>query len=156
VKHADRDRRAPRRPAAFRDLLEKRAAERDSGGHHPLRRSDRSAPHRGAGRGVSRRAGPAQPAGPGQHRGELEFGFATPSYVICESVHGDVPWRADVVKEGFTVEKKGRIVRPNTRPGLGIEINEAEVRRSTRSSRKILQRVFYRTAAWVTGEPAIR
>jgi galactonate dehydratase len=72
----------------------------------------------------------------------LEFGFATPSYVICEAVHLDVPWRQDVVKEGFTVEPKGRIVRPNTRPGLGIEINEAEVKKHPFQQETVL-REFY-------------
>ena len=59
----------------------------------------------------------------------LEFGFATPSYIICETVHLDVPWRQDVVNEGFVVEPKGRIVRPNIRPGLGIEIDEDVVKK---------------------------
>lgn len=72
----------------------------------------------------------------------LEFGFSQPSYAICESVHADVPWRNEVVKEGFTVETKGRIVRPNTRPGLGIEIDEAEVRKHP-FEQECLQRVFY-------------
>jgi galactonate dehydratase len=39
------------------------------------------------------------------------------------------------------VEQKGRIVRPNTRPGLGIEINESEVRKHP-FQQEILQRVF--------------
>jgi galactonate dehydratase len=73
----------------------------------------------------------------------LEFGFATPSYIICESVHGDVPWRADVVREGFSVEKSGRIVRPNSRPGLGIEINEDEARKHP-FQQEVLQRVFHK------------
>ena len=70
------------------------------------------------------------------------FGFATPSYIICESVHSDVPWRDDVVTEGFTVEKKGRIVRPSKRPGLGIEINEKAVKKHP-FQQEILQRSFY-------------
>ncbi|MNY46371.1 hypothetical protein D3C86_1815430 [compost metagenome] len=54
-----------------------------------------------------------------------------------------MPWRADVVSEGFTVEKKGRIVRPNTRPGLGIEINEEEVKKHP-FQQEVLQRTFYK------------
>ena len=34
-----------------------------------------------------------------------------------------------ISQEGFTIEKTGRIVRPNTKPGLGITINEDEVRK---------------------------
>jgi galactonate dehydratase len=86
---------------------------------------------------------PHNPQGPVSTAASLELGFATPSYIICETVHSDVPWRADVVKEGFTVEKKGRIVKPNTRPGLGIEINEDEVRKHP-FQQETLQRTFYK------------
>jgi galactonate dehydratase len=71
----------------------------------------------------------------------IEFGFATPSYVICESVHLDVPWRQDVVSD-LAIEKQGRIARPNTKPGLGIEINEAEVKKHPFEPEKVL-RTFY-------------
>ncbi|MNL34325.1 D-galactonate dehydratase [compost metagenome] len=86
---------------------------------------------------------PHNPQGPVSTAASIEFGFATPGYIICESVHNDVPWRADVVSEGFTVEKKGRIVRPNTRPGLGIEINEEEVKKHP-FEQEVLQRTFYK------------
>src|SRR5918912_763131 len=69
---------------------------------------------------------PHNPQGPVSTAASLEFGLATPSYIICESVHADVPWRDDVVSKSFTVEKQGRRVRPSSRPGLGIEIDEAE------------------------------
>jgi galactonate dehydratase len=112
---------------AFRDLLEKRAASviqpdiTHCGGLSEARKIAALADaYRVA-------MAPHNPQGPVSTAASLEFGFATPSYVICETVHGDVPWRADVVSEGFTVERAGRIVRPNQRPGLGIEINEAEV-----------------------------
>jgi galactonate dehydratase len=72
---------------------------------------------------------PHNPQGPVSTAASLEFGFATPSYIICESVHEDVPWRQDVVREGFQVERNGRIVRPNTLPGLGVEIDEDVVRK---------------------------
>jgi galactonate dehydratase len=66
---------------------------------------------------------PHNPQGPVSTAASIELGFATPSYVICESVTGDVPWRQDVVSEGFTVERDGRLVRASSRPGLGIEID---------------------------------
>ena len=72
----------------------------------------------------------------------LYLGFSQPAYLICETVHADVPWRADVVEEGFVIESKGRIVRPNTRPGLGISVNEAEVRKHP-FQQELPQRVFY-------------
>jgi galactonate dehydratase len=72
---------------------------------------------------------PHNPQGPVSTAASLELGFATPSYVICEAVTGDVPWRQEVVSEGFTVEREGRLVRPNQRPGLGVEIDLDVVRR---------------------------
>lgn len=86
---------------------------------------------------------PHNPQGPVSTAASIEFGFATPSYLICEAVHRDVPWRADVAKEGFTVETKGRIVRPNQKPGLGIELDEEEIRRHP-FQQEVLQRTFYR------------
>ena len=86
---------------------------------------------------------PHNPQGPVSTAAALEFGFSQPSYVICETVHNDVPWRADVVQEGFTVERNGRLVRPNTRPGLGITIDEAEVRRHP-FEQELLQSVTHR------------
>lgn len=85
---------------------------------------------------------PHNPQGPISTAASLEYGFSQPSYVICESVHADVPWRQDVVTEGYTVEPVGRIIRPNQRPGLGIEINEAEVRKHP-FQQELSQRVFY-------------
>lgn len=85
---------------------------------------------------------PHNPQGPVSTAASLEFGFSQPSYIICETVHEDVPWRQDVVEEGFTVERHGRIVRPNTKPGLGITINEAEVRKHP-FQQEVPQRVFY-------------
>lgn len=85
---------------------------------------------------------PHNPQGPVSTAASLEFGFAQPSYVICETVHADVPWRQDVVREGFTVEPRGRVVRPNARPGLGLVIDEAEVRKHP-FEQEIPQRVFY-------------
>lgn len=72
---------------------------------------------------------PHNPQGPVSTAASLEFGFATPSYIICESVHQDVPWRDDIVQWGFTLDPATRTVQANTRPGLGVEIDEAEVAR---------------------------
>ena len=129
--------------ASFRELFEKRAASviqpdiTHCGGLSEARRIAAMAEaYRVA-------MAPHNPQGPVSTAASLELGFATPSYIICESVHSDVPWRVDVVKEGFTVEKKGRVVKPNTRPGLGIEINEDEVRRHP-FEQEVLQRSFYK------------
>ncbi len=84
---------------------------------------------------------PHNPQGPVSTAASLELGFSVPSYIICESVHGDVPWRDDVVSESFTVEPKGRLVRPSNKPGLGIEINEAQVAKHP-FQQEVLQRSF--------------
>jgi len=86
---------------------------------------------------------PHNPQGPVSTAASLEFGFSQPGYIICETVHTDVPWRQDVVDEGFAVERPGRLVRPNTRPGLGIEISETEVAKHP-FQQELAQRVFYR------------
>jgi galactonate dehydratase len=54
-----------------------------------------------------------------------------------------VPWRDDIVIEGFTIEQKGRLVRPNQKPGLGIELNEEEIKKHP-FELELLQRVFHR------------
>ena len=126
---------------AFRELLEKRACSviqpdiTHCGGLSEVRRI--------AAMAESYRVAlaPHNPQGPVSTAASLELGFATPSYLICESVHADVPWRSDVVCESFTVEKNGRIVRPGTRPGLGIEINEKEARKHP-FQQEVLQRSF--------------
>ena len=112
---------------AFRELLEKRACSviqpdiTHCGGLSEARRIAALAD-------VYRVAvAPHNPQGPVSTAASLEFGFATPSYLICESVQGDVPWRDAVCTESFVVEPEGRLVRPGTAPGLGIEINEKEV-----------------------------
>lgn len=127
---------------AFRELLEKRACSviqpdiTHCGGLSEARRLAAMAEaYRVA-------MAPHNPQGPVSTAASLEFGFATPSYLICETVHNDVPWRQDIVREGFTVEKKGRIVRPSNLPGLGIEINEAEVNKHPFQQEHVL-RSFY-------------
>ena len=126
----------------FRDLLEKRACRvlqpdiTHCGGLTQARRI--------AAFGEAHRVAlaPHNPQGPVSTAASLELGFATPSYIICESVHKDVPWRSDVVEEGYTIEPDGRIVRPNQRPGLGIEINEKEVAKYP-FEQEVLRRSFY-------------
>jgi galactonate dehydratase len=86
---------------------------------------------------------PHNPQGPISTAASLEFGFSQPSYVICETVHNDVPWRQDVVREGYQLDPRQRIVRPNVKPGLGVEVNEDEVRKHPFEQEQ-LQRVFYR------------
>jgi galactonate dehydratase len=132
--------------AAFKDLFNARACEvcqvdiTHCGGLSEARRIAALAEaHRIA-------LAPHNPQGPVSTAASLEFGFSQPSYIICETVHADVPWRADVVQEGFTVEPKGRLVRPSQKPGLGIEINETELKKHP-FQQELLQRSFYADGA---------
>ncbi len=128
---------------AFRDLLEQRACSvlqpdiTHCGGLTEARRI--------AAMAESYRVSlaPHNPQGPVSTAASLEFGFATPSYIICESVHSDVPWRKDIVREGFTVDPQGQIVRPNQRPGLGVELDEELIKKYP-FQQEVLQRTFYR------------
>jgi len=127
----------------FRDLLEQRACSvlqpdiTHCGGLSEVRRI--------AAMAESYRVAlaPHNPQGPVSTAAALEFGFATPSFLICETVHNDVPWRQDVVQSGFTVERNGRTVRPTEKPGLGVEIDEDVVAKHP-FQQEILQRTFYR------------
>jgi len=127
----------------FRDLLEKRAVSviqpdiTHCGGLTEARRIAALA------EAYRVSIAPHNPQGPVSTAASLELGFSTPSYIICESVHNDVPWRQDVVSEGFTVQKQGRMVFPNQLPGLGIEINEEEVKKHPFQP-EVLQRTFYK------------
>ena len=89
---------------------------------------------------------PHNPQGPVSTAASLEFGFSQPGYIICEAVHDDVPWRQDVVEEGFTIDPATRTAAPNTKPGLGISINEDAVRQHP-FEQEIPQQVFYRDGA---------
>ena len=71
---------------------------------------------------------PHNPQGPISTAAALEFGFSQPGYVICESVHADVPWRADIIDEGHVIDPATRTVSANRRPGLGVVVNETEIK----------------------------
>jgi galactonate dehydratase len=64
------------------------------------------------------------PQGPVSTASSIHVGFATPNYLIQEVVRADVPWRNDILTEPLDVAR-GSVPAP-TRPGLGIDINEAE------------------------------
>ncbi|MBC7808128.1 MAG: galactonate dehydratase [Akkermansiaceae bacterium] len=128
---------------AFRDLLEKRACSviqpdiTHCGGLSEARKIAALADaYRVA-------IAPHNPQGPVSTAASLEFGFATPGYIICESVHNDVPWRGDICSESFTVEPQGRLVRPGDRPGIGIEIDTKEVAKHP-FEQEVPMRTFYK------------
>lgn len=85
---------------------------------------------------------PHNPQGPVSTAASIQIGFSEPSYVICESVHNDVPWRQDVVSEGWAVDESSRTIACPESPGLGIELNEHEIKRHP-FKQELEQRVFY-------------
>ncbi len=128
---------------AFRDLLEKRAVSivqpdiTHCGGLSEVKRIAAMADaYRVA-------LAPHNPQGPISTAASLELGFSTPNYVICECVQGDVPWRKDVAASSHAIEKAGQLVLPNTRPGLGVEINEAAIKKHP-FQQEVPQRFFYK------------
>ena len=84
---------------------------------------------------------PHNPQGPVSTAASLQLGFAEPSYVICETVHLDVPWRDDVVRESFSIDATTRTVRPGESAGLGIELDEQQIAKHP-FEQELLQRVF--------------
>ena len=86
---------------------------------------------------------PHNPQGPVSTAASIELGLATPSYVICEAVTSDVPWRAEVASESHPIDRDGMLARPSGRPGLGIEI-DLDVVAQHPFEPELPQRVFYR------------
>ncbi|MEZ6048569.1 MAG: enolase C-terminal domain-like protein [Planctomycetaceae bacterium] len=128
--------------AAFKELFEKRGCEicqldiTHCGGLSEARRIAALAEaHRIA-------LAPHNPQGPISTSASIEFGFSQPSYIICETVSNDVPWRFDVVTEGYITDTKTRTVRPSDKPGLGVEVNEEEVKKHP-FEQELPQRQFY-------------
>jgi galactonate dehydratase len=85
---------------------------------------------------------PHNPQGPVSTAASLQLGFSIPTYAICEAVHNDVPWRNEVVDDGFEVDVRTRTVKPGLRPGLGIEVNEKKIALHP-FEQELPQRVFY-------------
>ncbi len=67
---------------------------------------------------------PHNPNGPIANAAALHFDLATPNFLIQEDMLGDVPWRFDVVQADLRSEEGHWL--PPEKPGLGVEVNEAE------------------------------
>jgi galactonate dehydratase len=85
---------------------------------------------------------PHNPQGPVSTAASIELGLATPSYVICEAVTADVPWRAELLTESRRMDADGMRAYPSELPGLGVEI-DLDVVRAHPFEPEIPQRVFY-------------
>ncbi|MCC6314949.1 MAG: galactonate dehydratase [Thermomicrobiales bacterium] len=80
---------------------------------------------------------PHNPLGPIATAANVQFGFATPNFLIQEAIRSDVPWRDEVVTTPVTVVD-GHVGLPE-RPGLGIEVNEAEAARHPFEQETLMQ-----------------
>jgi galactonate dehydratase len=65
---------------------------------------------------------PHNPLGPVATAVNVHFGLATPNFLIQEVMHGDVPWRNEVVDAPLNIDRGH--VYPSSRPGIGVEIDE--------------------------------
>ncbi len=68
---------------------------------------------------------PHNPSGPVANAASLQLAGCTPNFMFLETMLLDVPWRQDISDEQIVV-RDGRMLIPD-RPGLGIELNEAEL-----------------------------
>jgi len=67
----------------------------------------------------------------------VQFGFATPNFLIQEYLRSDVPWRDEVLVAPLEFER-GRAL-PTERPGLGVEVDEAVAARHPFKQEEILR-----------------
>lgn len=68
---------------------------------------------------------PHNPSGPVANAATLQLAACVPNFVMLEMMMTDVPYRAEICDEDLTI-KAGKMVIPE-RPGLGIDLNEAEL-----------------------------
>ena len=67
---------------------------------------------------------PHNPSGPVANAATLQLAACCPNFSILEIMYSDVDWRKDVTNENLVYEN-GRM-KIGDKPGLGIELNEAE------------------------------
>jgi galactonate dehydratase len=70
---------------------------------------------------------PHNPLGPIATAVNVHLGFSTPNFLIQEIMRSDVPWRDEVVDEPLRIDQ-GHVLPP-TRPGIGVEVDEAAAAR---------------------------
>jgi galactonate dehydratase len=70
---------------------------------------------------------PHNPSGPVANAATLQLAACVPNFITLEMMMTDVPYRADVCDEELCL-RNGRMLIPE-RPGLGIDLNEDELRK---------------------------
>ena len=71
----------------------------------------------------------------------LHFALSTPNFLIQEDMLSDVPWRFEVVETAM--ERRDGYWLPLEKPGLGIEVNEAEAARHSFVQEDLQQMIFH-------------
>jgi galactonate dehydratase len=80
---------------------------------------------------------PHNPLGPVATAAALQFGFATPNFLIQEFLRSDVPWRDEVLVEPLAFERGYAF--PTDKPGLGVEVDEEVAARHPFQQEEILR-----------------
>ncbi len=70
---------------------------------------------------------PHNPSGPVANAATLQLAACIPNFYLLETMSSDVPWRADISTETVKFES-GAMGIPD-KPGLGIDINVAEIKK---------------------------
>ncbi len=68
---------------------------------------------------------PHNPSGPVANAATLQLAACCPNFARIETMYSDVPYRKDICTEDVTIRNGEMII--GDKPGLGIEINEAEL-----------------------------
>jgi galactonate dehydratase len=71
---------------------------------------------------------PHNPSGPVANAASLQLAACIPNFVVLEMMMTDVPWRREICDEDLHILTNGEMRIPE-RPGLGIELDEAELAR---------------------------
>ena len=87
---------------------------------------------------------PHNPLGPIATAAAIQFGFATPNFLIQEAIRSDVPWRDEVVTTPIPVVD-GHVSLPEA-PGLGIEVDEVAAARRP-FEQEVLMQPYHRDGA---------
>ncbi|MGH2388845.1 MAG: galactonate dehydratase [Chloroflexota bacterium] len=80
---------------------------------------------------------PHNPLGPVATAAALQFGAATPNFLIQEHFRSDVPWRDEVLVDPLAFDRG--FAYPTQRPGLGVEVDEAAAARHPFQQEEVLR-----------------
>lgn len=68
---------------------------------------------------------PHNPSGPVANAATLQLAASQPAFYLLETMANDVPYRRDICDEAVSIQDGCMVI--GDRPGIGVEINEAEI-----------------------------